>query len=59
VRIRVIYKNGNPETLTGEWAVVEGTFLDRLLGAGFEYFFTKGGFYDAWGGSGKRLPRRG
>jgi len=59
MRLRVQHENGKVEviTLTGEWRVIEGPHLNRIVDEnGFEHFFTHGGHYDGWG-AGIRQPR--
>jgi hypothetical protein len=52
MNLRVQYADGRVTTLVlrGSLAVVHGQELDRIVGEDMEYFFTKDGFYDGWGG---------
>lgn len=54
MKLCVQHEDGTVETitLTGEWRVTEGKFLNRVTdSSGFEHFFTHDGHYDGWGGS--------
>ena len=53
MKIRVQHEDGRIETVTlkGKLLVSEGRELDRIRAeGGMEYFFTKDGYYDGWGG---------
>jgi hypothetical protein len=51
MKIRVQHEDGKIEILVveGQWAIVQGAQLDRMVGSLFEHFFTKDGYYDGWG----------
>jgi hypothetical protein len=53
MNLRVQYADGRVATLVlgGSLTVVHGQELDRIVGEDIEYFFTKDGFYDGWGGA--------
>ncbi len=59
MRLRVEHEDGSVETitLTGEWRVTEGEFLNRITdSSGFDHFFTHDGHYDGWGGGIRQPP---
>ena len=54
MKIRVEHEDGTIEVITfkGLLTVSEGNILNRIrTDGGMEYFFTKNGFYDGWGGT--------
>lgn len=59
VKLRVVHANGTIETLSlhsGAWTITPGNRLDRLSDGKAEYFFTKEGYYDGWGGAVNATP---
>ena len=51
MNISVRREDGREEILTlrGNFRVIHGRELDRLVGEDIELFFTKSGLYDGWG----------
>jgi hypothetical protein len=61
MKIRVQHEDGRIEILTlkANLRVSEGMELDRICTeGGMEYFFTKDGHYDGWGGAITETPDR-
>jgi hypothetical protein len=58
MKLRVQHEDGAIETITlaGEWRVQEGSELNRIVGRGFEHFFTHDGYYDGWGAGVSESP---
>jgi hypothetical protein len=57
MKLRVQTAKGETQTLEIATPITaqQGPHMDRIVGAdGTEYFFTKDGYYDGWGFSGKR-----
>ena len=53
MKLRVQHRDGRIETITlhGQWSIIEGEFLNRIVDeTGSEHFFTQEGYYDGWGG---------
>lgn len=58
MKLLVQHEDGTIETinLAGEWRVQEGPLLNRIVGNGYEHFFTHDGYYDGWGAGVSETP---